>query len=127
MHQKEHGTCIAPVQNKLRYDVDRELADRICCFNRRYAEHSGYAWGNQISWLSSIGSKETEYFDSVTGKLLFTAPKDRTSSQFLSESQKHGWPSFRDQEVNWEEVRILTDGEVVSVDGTHLGHNLPDS
>ena len=38
----------------------------------------------------------------------------------------HGWPSFRDDEVNWDYVRVLPDGEAVSVDGTHLGHNLPD-
>ena len=37
-----------------------------------------------------------------------------------------GWPSFRDQEVNWDYVRCLRDGECVSVSGTHLGHNLPD-
>lgn len=30
-------------------------------------------------------------------------------------------PSFRDEEVNWEYVRVLPDGEAVSVDGTHLG------
>ena len=35
--------------------------------------------------------------------------------------------SFRDSEVNWDHVRILPDGECVSVDGTHLGHNLPDA
>ena len=35
-------------------------------------------------------------------------------------------PSFRDEEVNWDLVRVLKDGETVSVDGTHLGHNLPD-
>jgi peptide methionine sulfoxide reductase MsrB len=45
---------------------------------------------------------------------------------FLIESKAHGWPSFRDQETNWEYVRVLRDGECVSVDGTHLGHNLPD-
>ena len=38
----------------------------------------------------------------------------------------HGWPSFRDEEVNWTDVRVLGNGEVVSTDGTHLGHNLPD-
>ena len=32
-----------------------------------------------------------------------------------------GWPSFRDQEVVWENVRVLKDGETVSVTGTHLG------
>ena len=107
--------------------MDGELADRICCFNRRYAEYGGYAWGPDITWLSDVGSRETEYFDSVTGKLLFTAPKGRTADEFLEESRNHGWPSFRDQEVNWDVVRILDDGEVVSIDGTHLGHNLPDS
>ena len=38
----------------------------------------------------------------------------------------HGWPSFRDAEMIKTNVRIVGDGEVVSVDGTHLGHNLPD-
>ena len=33
----------------------------------------------------------------------------------------------RDNEVNWEHVRVLPDGETVSTAGTHLGHNLPDS
>lgn len=45
---------------------------------------------------------------------------------FYEESLDHGWPSFRDEEVNWEYVRVLPNGETVSVDGTHLGHNLPD-
>lgn len=40
--------------------------------------------------------------------------------------QAHGWPSFRDAEVVWDDVRVLPDGEAVSVAGTHLGHNLPD-
>lgn len=67
---------------------------------------------------------------------------------FLVESAAHGWPSFRDAEVrilrfcvfqqfksnffrlkkvNWEFVRCLPNGEAVSIDGTHLGHNLPDA
>ncbi len=40
--------------------------------------------------------------------------------------QAHGWPSFRDNEVVWDNVRCLKNGETVSLDGTHLGHNLPD-
>ena len=47
--------------------------------------------------------------------------------RFITESKKHGWPSFRDSEVDWEYARVLPDGEMVSIDGTHLGHNLPDS
>ena len=27
----------------------------------------------------------------------------------------------------WENVRVLPDSEVVSLAGTHLGHNIPDS
>jgi peptide methionine sulfoxide reductase MsrB len=46
--------------------------------------------------------------------------------EFLLESQKHGWPSFRDEETVWDSVRCLKDGECVSVTGTHLGHNIPD-
>jgi peptide methionine sulfoxide reductase MsrB len=45
---------------------------------------------------------------------------------FLEESRDHGWPSFRDAEVKWENVRVLGNGETVSLAGTHLGHNLPD-
>ena len=26
----------------------------------------------------------------------------------------------------WDNVRVLQDGEAVSLNGTHLGHNLPD-
>lgn len=66
------------------------------------------------------------FYDSNTGKLLYTAPQERSMEEFLAESRAHGWPSFRDQEVNWENVRCLKNGETVSVDGTHLGHNLPD-
>src|SRR3569623_1018113 len=98
---------------------------------------------------------ENEFYDSNTGKLLYTAPRGRSMDDFLVESRAHGWPSFRgtlysvllvaapirscwnlnfvfwtltscliDAEVNWENVRVLPGGETVSVDGTHLGHNL---
>jgi hypothetical protein len=40
MSQKAHGTCEKPVMVKLRWNCDRETADRICCFNRHYAEYS---------------------------------------------------------------------------------------
>lgn len=41
-----------------------------------------------------------EFYDSNTGKLLFTAPLDRSWDSFLAESKRHGWPSFRDKEVS---------------------------
>ena len=70
--------------------------------------------------------QEITYYDSVTSKPLFIAPRNRDVGAFLLESKKHGWPSFRDAEVIWENVRVLGNGETVSVDGVHLGHNLPD-
>ena len=54
------------------------------------------------------------------------APRSRSWESFVKESKIHGWPSFRDDEVDWRYVRVLPNGECVSVDGTHLGHNLPD-
>lgn len=128
MSQKAHGTSEKPVMRNLRWDCDYDTADRICNFNRHYAEHAGY-W-TTTSFLKSIrDGKESDpikFYDSVTGKLLFKAPVGRTMQEFLLESQKHGWPSFRDEETNWEHVRVLKDGECISTTGTHLGHNLPD-
>ena len=43
MAPKAHGTAERPVQTDLRWGCDRAVADRICCFNRHYAEHSGSA------------------------------------------------------------------------------------
>eukprot|EP00030_Apusomonadida_sp_AF-17_P007365 a841037_761.p1 GENE.a841037_761~~a841037_761.p1 ORF type:complete len:195 (+),score=54.63 a841037_761:72-587(+) len=130
MSKKAHGTCPNPVPEQVRWGIDRKLADKICAFNRHYAEHSGYF--NEPDFLTSpdvvaarAAGKPIEFYDSVTGKLLFTAPIGRTWDEFIEESNHHGWPSFRDPEVNWETVRCLADGETVSIDGTHLGHNIP--
>merc|ERR1719198_1262234 len=126
MSQKAHGTTEKPVQQKLRWNVDRKNADRICSFNRHYAEYAGY-W-KTTDYLKEVSRTEkTVYYDSVTGLPLFVAPVGRSMNQFLAESDVHGWPSFRDEEVVWENMRVLrTTGEAVSKDGTHLGHNLPD-
>lgn len=125
MSEKAHGTTETPVQPNLRYGCDQETADRICCFNRHYAEHSGYF--ATTKYFDEVDtSVETTYYDSVTGKPLFIAPRGRTFEEFKKESLAHGWPSFRDEEVIWDSVRCLENGEAVSVDGTHLGHNLPD-
>ncbi len=127
MSQKAHGTTASPVQQDLRWGVSRETADRICSFNRHYAEYSGYFKSSGVNFLSQIKRDgETVYYDSVSGKPLFVAPRGRSVDDFLKESAVHGWPSFRDEEVVWENMRVLKDGESVSVDGTHLGHNIPD-
>ena len=91
MSPKAHGTSATPVQETLRYNCDRKTADRICNFNRHYAEHSGYAMA-KTTWVKDISTtEETPYYDSNTGKLLFTAPRGRTHAAFLAESESHGW------------------------------------
>lgn len=92
---------------------------------RHYAEFAGY-WST-TKYLEEVDRENpTKYYDSVTGKHLFTAPIGRTMEEYLVESGSHGWPSLRDEEVNWENVRCVAGGECVSTTGTHLGHNIPD-
>lgn len=132
MSQKGHGTTEKGVQQDLRYGVSNKLADKICSFNRHFAEFGGYFEGNSsfekdVRGLVASTNSPVTFYDSVTGKPLFMAPKGRSVDEFIAESKVHGWPSFRDEEVVWDNVRVLkSSGETVSLAGTHLGHNLPD-
>ncbi|GFH57362.1 hypothetical protein CTEN210_13838 [Chaetoceros tenuissimus] len=126
MSPKAHGTSEKAVMKDLKWGCDYDTADRICNFNRHYAEFAGY-WAT-TKYLEEVDRENpTKYYDAVTGNHLFTAPVGRTMEEYLVESGSHGWPSFRDEEVNWDYVRVLPDGECVSITGTHLGHNIPDS
>ena len=127
MNQKNHGSTNSPVQSNLLYGVDQDLANKICSYNRRFAEFAGSF--TKTSWEKDLraATGPMTFYDSVTGKPLFVAPVGRDVEQLIAESEYHGWPSFRDEEVVWENVRVLKgSGETVSVDGTHLGHNIPD-
>jgi hypothetical protein len=116
MRPKFHGTTAMAVQRQLRWGVERELADWCCSHNRHFAETSGYWRQGAHRFLAELErAGPTTYCDSVTGKPLFVAPLGRSMEDFLSESAAHGWPSFRDEEVVWENVRVLSDGETVSV------------
>ncbi|CBY21136.1 unnamed protein product [Oikopleura dioica] len=127
MARKAHGTCPKGVQLNLRWGCDQTLGDRITCYNRHFAENFGYWLDTDFYDYAIKQSEPITFYDSVTGKPLFNGPVGRTMSGFLKESQDHGWPSFRDEEVVWENVRCLENGETVSLDGSHLGHNLPDN
>merc|ERR1711918_116076 len=114
MSQTAHGTCPNPVlapAGEMRWGCDPKVADKICCFNRHYAEFSGY-W-ETTSFLSDGTTKQQEvtFYDSVTGKPCFVAPRGRSWAEFVSESRAHGWPSFRDEEVVADNVRVLANGE----------------
>lgn len=127
MSPKAHGTSAKPVQDDLLYGVSNKLADKITNFNRHFAEMGGYFRSTNFEDVVLQSKGPITFYDSVTGKPLFVAPIGRSADEFLRESEVHGWPSFRDEEVVWENVRVLKgSGETVSVDGTHLGHNLPD-
>jgi hypothetical protein len=109
MDQKGHGTSEKPVMKDLKWGCDYDTADRICNFNRHYAEFAGY-W-TTTKYLEEVDRENpTKYYDAVTGNHLFTAPVGRSMNDYLKESESHGWPSFRDEEVNWDFVRCLPDG-----------------
>jgi len=126
MSKKEFGTSAVPIQTDLRWGCSVKIADKICNYNRHYAEHGGYWETTNFLTEESAASGEITFYDSNTGNPLFFGPRDRSWDMFVRESRAHGWPSFRDSEVNWKYVRVLGNGECISVDGTHLGHNLPD-
>ena len=62
----------------------------------------------------------------VCGKPLFRAPVGRSLEDFQQETTAHGWPSFRPAEWVTENIVQQSSGEMRSVCGTHLGHNIPD-
>jgi hypothetical protein len=65
--------------------------------HRHYAEFAGY-W-TSTSFLKAAkedydGETPLKFYDSVTGKHLFTAPVGRSMEAFLKESSSHGWRKF---------------------------------
>jgi len=132
---KKNGRCDGNLQQSLQWVNGAQniaMAENICCHNSEYAEPSGYWKGTNLIEIMRGNKGPTTFYDSVCGKPLFIAPKGRTLAEFESESAEHGWPSFRPEEWLNENV-ILTEpgkgnvGEMHSVCGTHLGHNIPDA
>lgn len=106
--------------------LDYSTAERICCNNHRWAEYKGYLAAPEVDFFGKLDPKnETIFYDSVCGLPLFIAPRGRTFEEFKEESLKHGWPSFRPEELVSENVIIHPDGRMESRCLTHLGHNLP--
>jgi|LauGreDrversion2_3_1035106.scaffolds.fasta_scaffold34161_3 hypothetical protein len=62
MKKKKHGTSEKPVMKNLKWGCDYELADKICNYNRHFAENAGYF--RKTKWLSEVdGNVETTYYD----------------------------------------------------------------
>jgi peptide methionine sulfoxide reductase MsrB len=127
LYSPQRGFCKAPVMKNLRFDVapDWEMANTICCHNTKYAEPSGYFDTARVRLFSRFKTEEKShtFYDAVCGVPLFIAPVGRSMSAWEDESTEHGWPSFRPAEVVAQNVRQLSNGEVRSVCGTHLGAN----
>ena len=122
--------CSGPIQENLLYGCSssRSLASRICCHNTRFAEPAGFQNQPGIQLFSKLNrSRETVFYDSVCGIPLFVAPRGRSFAEWEAESQHHGWPSFRQEEIVSENIEIFAGGEVRSTCGVHLGHRFSDS
>jgi hypothetical protein len=99
-----------PVQSNLRWGCD-EAADRMVVVTGRWGGCGDRRFNHTAEAQASSGPSFT----------IIPVALQRLWIDFIAESKKHGWPSFRDNEVNWDVVRVLKNGETVSVDGTHLG------
>jgi peptide methionine sulfoxide reductase MsrB len=124
------GFCPAQpsvISAPLRWGSNPQTADHICCDNHDYAEYFGYWRSTSFPRELPAGQSTITFYDVVSGLPLFRAPVGRSWQDFYEESTHHGWPSFRDEETIFENVRVLPGGETVSVNKTHLGHNLPDA
>jgi len=119
------------VKTELRWGTRAITAKSVCARNRHGAEWSGTFSRTErfIHELNSEidgGAGQLTFYDSALLREVLRIGEHRAISRFVDESLRHGWPSFRASEVIWENVRVLDGGEVVTVDGLHLGHNLPD-
>jgi len=138
---KEDDACSAPVQSNLRYnisgrttpdipvpvDMNETLAEAVCCDKRTkvYAEPQFLYQAPDIMLFDRLKGVTT-FYDSVCGVPLFRAPVNRTLEEFKADTDEHGWPSFRLEEVVKAHVTHDANGFVYSSCGTHLGSYLPD-
>ena len=142
----EFNICQGEVQKDLLYGMDRRkssdylpvpvdkdetLAEAVCCDSRMvpFAEPQYTFTAPDIRLFSRINHDDvTTFYDPVCGLPLFRAPIGRSFEEWQAETEEHGWPSFRKEEVVAENV--ITDESkeyVFSKCGTHLGSYLPDS
>merc|ERR1712176_157115 len=110
---------------------DESIVDAICCDPnfKGFAEPVGtYARGdvNLFGILDPHGNRTAEYtfFDPICGIPLFTVGSARPFAEFRAETEEHGWPSFRPEELVNNNAYIEEGSNLVySRCGTHLGSN----
>jgi len=144
----EFDSCSAGVQDDLAFNIStrmdpfaapgasdvESMAESICCDsrNKMRAEPRFLFEAPDIQLFSLLDNGVTTFYDSVCGIPLFRAPLNRTLADFEADTNEHGWPSFRPEEVVQENVVTVSPGPtkpgmVTSKCGTHLGSYLPDA
>lgn len=131
MNTWSSGSCAGYVQRPLRFGCSfaGDLADAVCCHDADLNEPIGFFGrvGRPSGLFAQVDSfGVTTFYDSVCGKPLFRAPVNRSFAEWKAETGRHGWPSFRAEEIIQENLKMDSGGAVRSVCGTHLGNNLPD-
>ena len=66
MAPKSHGTSEKPVQENLLYGVSNSLADKICNFNRHFAERGGYFLTTSFEDEVLAAKGPITFYDSVS-------------------------------------------------------------
>jgi len=143
----EFDSCSAAVQDDLKFNIStrmdsfaqpgaavESMAAAVCCDKRnlKRAEPRFLFEAPDIQMFSLLDNGVTTFYDSVCGIPLFRAPVNRTLADFEADTNEHGWPSFRPDEVVQENVVTVSPGPtkpgmVTSKCGTHLGSYLPDA
>ena len=74
--RQAHGTCEHPAkpESELRWGMSHELADRISCYTRKFAERAGSWEGTTLLRTEGPHTAPVTFYDSVTGAPLFVAP-----------------------------------------------------
>jgi len=147
----DQNLCSGPVQDNLLYgfsgrttpagvltnppvDQNESLAEAVCCDKRALATAEPmftYAAPDISLYAKMDANGTTTFYDSVCGVPLFRAPVGRTRAEFEADTDEHGWPSFREEEIVRE--NLVGGGvddaseRVFSSCGTHLGSFLPDA
>lgn len=138
----DYDMCQDGVQDRLNFGInhrqcafgcetpDMPIAESVCCDTRNlaFAEPQFLFEAPDINLFNRLdSSKVTTFYDSVCGVPLFKAPIGRSFDEWKAETEEHGWPSFRTQEIISENIVVDKDtGLVSSSCGTHLGTYLPD-
>jgi hypothetical protein len=79
-----HGTCHhrAKPESELRWGMPYDLADKISCYTRRFAEPAGSWEGTTLLTAEGPHTAPITFYDSVTGAPLFVAPVRRVGPIF---------------------------------------------